>query len=483
MGKWTIVTATALALLLPAAAFSQGPRSASPISTPAAGPAADAAGQPPRPGQIPPSGPPIVLQVSKGTLIRLPAPANTVFVANSDIADVTIKTPSLVYVTAKAPGETVLYAVDAGDHVLLNSIVRVDHDLSRVRESMQAIAPGENVSVSSVDNSLVLSGKVSSAARAEKLRSMAASIAGETKGNVVNRMSVITPNQVNIRVKIAEVDRQALKSIGVNWQKLTGNIQFVTNNPIGSTNITTFNQLATFVGGHNAKTLAVLDALAQENLLTTLAEPNLTATNGQPASFLAGGEFPVPIASTAATAGALPTVTIEFKTFGVSLDVTPTILDADHLSLRVRPEVSQLSSNGAVTLNNFVIPALTVARADTTVQLASGQSFLLGGLIQNNTTQNVSKVPWLGDVPVLGQLFRSEQFQHNQTELVIIVTPYLVQPAVASLATPVDGFRPPHDGQRIIDGDTYRQTLPAPANGPIGTGGQGVIGPVGFRLD
>ena len=483
MGKLTIVTATALALLLPAAAFSQGPRSASPISTPAAGPAADAAGQPARPGQIPPSGPPIVLQVSKGTLIRLPAPANTVFVANSDIADVTIKTPSLVYVTAKAPGETVLYAVDAGDHVLLNSIVRVDHDLSRVRESMQAIAPGENVSVSSVDNSLVLSGKVSSAARAEKLRSMAASIAGETKGNVVNRMSVITPNQVNIRVKIAEVDRQALKSIGVNWQKLTGNIQFVTNNPIGSTNITTFNQLATFVGGHNAKTLAVLDALAQENLLTTLAEPNLTATNGQPASFLAGGEFPVPIASTAATAGALPTVTIEFKTFGVSLDVTPTILDADHLSLRVRPEVSQLSSNGAVTLNNFVIPALTVARADTTVQLSSGQSFLLGGLIQNNTTQNVSKVPWLGDVPVLGQLFRSEQFQHNQTELVIIVTPYLVQPAVASLATPVDGFRPPHDGQRIIDGDTYRQTLPAPANGPIGTGGQGVIGPVGFRLD
>jgi pilus assembly protein CpaC len=510
MGKLPLVLIAALALLMPAGGRAGDPHGgsgagpppgvATAVAKPAQGDAAKAApadsGHFARVAQIPPSGPPIVLQVSKGTLIRLPAPANTVFVANSDIADVTIKTPSLVYVTAKSPGQTVLYAVDAGDHVLLNSSVLVEHDLSRVRDTMRAIAPGENVNVSSVDNSLVLSGNVSNAARAEKLRSMAASIAGETKGNVVNRMTVVTPNQVNIRVKIAEVDRAALKALGVNWTKLfinssTGlanSLGVDTLNPVTSGSITTENLISAAFGGQNGRTQVLLDALAQENLLTTLAEPNLTATNGQPASFLAGGEFPVPIAGTAAGAGGVSTITVEFKTFGVSLDVTPTILDADHLSLRIRPEVSQLTSTGAVSVplsgtSTVTIPALTVTRAETTVQLASGQSFLLGGLIQNNTTQNISKVPWLGDIPVLGQLFRSELFQHNQTELVIVVTPYLVEPTVASLATPTDGFSAPHDAQRVMDADTYRQKLPAPAQGPIEPGGRSLIGPVGFRLD
>ena len=152
--------------------------------------------------------------------------------------------------------------------------------------------------------------------------------------------------------------------------------------------------------------------------------------------------------------------------------------------LRVRPEVSELSTAGAVTINNFSIPALTVRRAETTVELGSGESFALAGLLRNTTTQNVSKVPGLGDIPVLGQLFRSEQFQRNETELVIIVTPYLVKPAetATALALPTDGFQAPHDIQRIVNGDVARQTLP-PARGPLGPGNRGLIGPAGFRLD
>ena len=166
--------------------------------------AAQGAEAPPaRASEVAPGGPPLALEAGKGTLIRLPRPASTVFVANPDVADVQIKSPSLIYVTAKAPGETALYAVDAEDRVLLNRPVRVDHDLSRVRSTVRAIAPGENVTVSSVDNSVVLSGNVSSAGRAERVRSIAASIASETKGNVVNRMAINTPNQVNIRVKVA----------------------------------------------------------------------------------------------------------------------------------------------------------------------------------------------------------------------------------------------------------------------------------------
>ena len=468
------------------------PGTAAAAGQPAAAVPATATPGPASVSEVSPSGPPITLEAGKGTLIRLPRPANTVFVANPEVADVQIKSPSLIYVSAKAPGETALYAVDSDDHVLLNKRVRVEHDLSRLQQSMRSIAPNENVRVSSVDNSLVLSGNVVSAGDAEKLRSLAASIASETKGTVVNRLSVATPNQVSIRVKVAEVNRTVLKSLGVNWNTLTApanganprgsHLNFSSLNPtaVGG-NLP--NSLGVIFGGASWLTQATVDALAQEGLVTTLAEPNLTATNGQPASFLAGGEFPVPVASNVNSG--IQTVTVEFKKFGVSLDVTPTIIDPDHLNLRIRSEVSQLSNQGAVTLNNISISALSVRRAETTVELGSGQSFVLGGLLQNNDTQNVSKIPALGDIPVLGQLFRSEQFQRSESELVIIVTPYLVNPSptVASLAAPTDGLVPAHDAEQFLNGGLYRQRLPEAPRGPAGPAGQGLVGLVGFRLD
>ncbi|HEY4472122.1 MAG TPA: type II and III secretion system protein family protein [Stellaceae bacterium] len=438
--------------------------------------------------QVPAKGPPILLEAGKGTLIRLPRPAATVFIANPDVADVQVKSPSMIYVNAKTPGETVLYAVDADDNVLLNAPIRVEHDVSRLRESLHALIPGENVAVESVDGSLVLKGNVSSASRAERANALATSIASEAKGKVINQLSVATPNQVNLRVKIAEVSRTVLKAFGVNWSKSVGDTQFNTSNPVTGGQIASRNTITFGFGAPGSRIEAQVDALAQEGLLTILAEPNLTATNGQPASFLAGGEFPVPVAGSAANG--IATITVAFKEFGIRLDFTPTIMDAQHVSLRVRPEVSELTNTGAVsvpiTANNTVtIPALTVRRAETTLELGSGESFALGGLLSHSLEQDISKVPGLGDIPILGQLFRSSRFQKGETELVIIVTPYLVKPAatVAALQSPTDGFVTPHDVQTIINGATYRQTLPAGEKVRVAPGAQGLVGPVGFRLD
>jgi pilus assembly protein CpaC len=346
--------------------------------------------------------------------------------------------------------------------------------------------------VKSVDNSLVLTGTVSSAGRAEQARALTAAIARESKdARIINEMSVATPNQVNLRVKVVEIDRQTLKSLGINWST-SGNARFLfnTNNPTTGGQIPTFAQnLIGYTFGPKSQPInVVLDALAQENLVTVLAEPNLTAVSGQTASFLAGGEFPVPIAGTSGGVAGTPTITIEFKKFGVSLDFTPTIIDANHVSLRVRPEVSQLSTTGQVSVPISAtaivnIPALTVRRAETTVELGSGESFAMAGLLENQGQTNISKLPWLGDIPVLGQLFRSEQFQRNETELVIIVTPYLVRPSSTRMATPADGIVPRHDVEQIINAGVYREGLPTQGKGPVGQGGQGLIGPVGFRLD
>ncbi|HJU16432.1 MAG TPA: type II and III secretion system protein family protein [Stellaceae bacterium] len=440
--------------------------------------------------QIRADGRPILLETGKGTLLRLKGSASTVFVANPAVADVQVKSPKLIYITAKAPGETVIYAVDAHDKVLLNAPVRVTPDLTQLRQAMAELVPGQPVTVGSVAGDLVLSGLVASAGDAAKLRALAASAAAESKGaKIIDHLQIATPNQVNLRVRIAEVSRSVLKEFGINWTGVTTglgqNLAFKTNLPTTTQAIVPNSLIFTGIGGQAVN--AELDALATEGFVTDLAEPNLTAMSGQTASFLAGGEFPVPVAGTASTTG-IPTITVEFKQFGVSLAFTPTVIDATHLNLRVRPEVSELSTQGEVSVPlspsaTVTIPALTVRRADTTVELGSGESFALAGLLQNTSQQTVTKVPGLGDLPVLGALFRSNQFQHNESELVVIVTPYLVQPVATRLADPLDGFQLPHDAQRVLDSSTYRQELPAPTRGPLGAGGTGLIGPAGFQLD
>lgn len=234
-------------------------------------------------------------------------------------------------------------------------------------------------------------------------------------------------------------------------------------------------------GGIKTKSLnlnTLIDALDNHGLVTVLAEPNLTAISGEPASFLAGGEFPIPVPAGTGLVG------IDWKKFGVSLNFVATVVSGDRISLHVMPEVSELSSAGAIVIDSISVPALTTRRAETTVDLASGQAFAIAGLLQNNVTQNIDKFPWLGDVPVLGQLFRSEAFQRNESELVIVVTPYLVHPiATASRAlVPTDGFVPSTDGQLVLRANEYQQRPPGSSATPQSSGSAGLAGPVGFDL-
>lgn len=429
---------------------------------------------------------PIVLEVSKGSLIRLDRPASTVFVADPDIADVQVKSPRLIYLLAKAPGETVVYAVDKHEHVLLNRPIRVVHDLSRLRSALHQLLPDARIGVELVDNALVLTGEVNSGKESDEAQLMALRFVKDKK-DLVNKISVDAPNQVNLRVRVAEVRRDVLKQFGINWDAVvrTGSFLFgvATGNPTATaagTLITRNNGTNSIFGALNTGSVdlnGVIDALNSEGLITILAEPNLTAVSGHSATFLAGGEFPILVPERDRT-------TVVFKQFGVSLSFTP-VLVGDRISLKVNPEVSQLSSTGEVKVSGYTIPALTTRRAETTVELGSGQSFAIAGLLQNSITHDLQKVPGLGDLPVLGPLFRSDSFKRNESELVIIVTPYIVRPVDSRrIALPTDGFVPPDDADRLLRGRSYKPHLKRIPRIAHGRGApDGLVGPAGFVLD
>ena len=430
------------------------------------------------------SGVEISIEVNKGRLVRLDRPAQTVFIADPAIADIQVKSPRLVYLMGKLPGETTLFAVDDAEAVLANVAVRVTHNVSRLRETVQALYPEADIAITSIDASLVLDGTVVAASIAEDVRRVAERFAGSPEA-VINRLRVDAPNQVNLRVRIAEVSKGIDKQLGFNWSILGAigsfSLGLATANPFAA-GVTQQTLSSAFgFGGFDFNT--VVDALEEEGLIKILAEPNLTAVSGETASFLAGGEFPILVPDSDGR------VTIEFKKFGVSLAFTPTVIGEAQISLHVRPEVSQLSNENAVSLNNFVIPSLITRRAETTVELGSGQTFAIAGLLQNNVTHDVSKVPGLGDIPVLGGLFRSDRFQRDESELVIIVTPYLVRPITAptaaapTAAAPTDGFAPPHDAERFAVGGTHRRNRDSGPPTTVERDGTRLIGPSGFALD
>lgn len=420
------------------------------------------------------------LEVNKGRLLKLERAARAVFVANPDIADVQIKSPSLVYVLAKGPGETTLFAVDAREQVLASVDLQVSHNLERIRKSISQLHPESQIVVNSVGDTVVIDGVVSSASTAENIRRVAVAAVGDPE-KVMLRVGVDAPTQVNLRVRVAEVSRDIDKQLGFNWSIAgqAAGIAFgvATFNPFNaSVTQNTLSVSGLSLGPFDLN--AVIDALEEEGLISVLSEPNLTALTGETASFLAGGEFPILVPDSDGR------VTIEFKKFGVSLNFTPTLIGNDRVNLHVRPEVSQLSTTNAITLNNFQVPSLTTRRADTTVELGSGQSFAIAGLIQNNVTHDISKFPGLGDVPVLGGLFKSDRFQREESELVIIVTPYIVKPiSQRQLAAPNDGLESPHDWERIINGGTHRQKKSAAPSRTVTKEGETLIGPVGFLLD
>ncbi|MDJ0951024.1 MAG: type II and III secretion system protein family protein [Alphaproteobacteria bacterium] len=419
-----------------------------------------------------PSGVAVRLETRQGRLIRLQRPAGTVFIADADIADVQVKTPQLLYIFGKRAGTTTLYVVDTNDRVLLNRTVSVTHNLSQLQSAIRSLLPGEDIGVRSVNGSIVLSGHASTSAAAEDARDLASRFVRKS-AQIINQLEVTAPQQVNLRVRVTEIARSTLKDIGVNLDVLakTGNfvVALATGNPTVLGGLPAFapinglgppaNQIlntrdesrdSLFTNFNNGTVDAsgLLEALETEGLIKVLAEPNLSALSGETASFLAGGEFPVPVPQDQ------DTITVKFKKFGVSLGFTPTIVDNNRINLKVAPEVSQLSNAGAVILEGFSIPALTVRRAETTIELGSGQSFAIAGLLQNDSNFDIDKTPWLGDIPILGNLFRSEQFQRRETELLIVVTPYVVKPLDAkqivarSNPAPTTG-----DLNRVLTGD------------------------------
>lgn len=402
------------------------------------------------------------IYMSNGKLIQLKSPAASMFVADPAIADIQLPAPDKVFIYGKKPGRTTFFALRA-DGTQSDSInVAVMYNIVDFNRFLRAQAGDVQVQLVETPQGLLLGGVVQTAEAAERVKAIAAHLAGE--GNsVISNLRIAGSTQVSLHVRIAEISRSVMKDLGVNWSAtaatgvftfgFTGGGSSVLSNAVSSVvqNVASGGALP----ARRGNITALIDALASQGLVSILAEPTLTAASGEKASFLAGGEFPIPITQSVSN-----NISVDYRQYGVSLNFTPTVLSDRLISLNVKPEVSELTSTGAVTLNNFQIPAITTRRAETTVQLGSGESLVIAGLIQNRFTTDIDQVPGAGDIPVLGPLFRSSSFQKNESELVIIVTPYLVRPVTnsESLKAPTDKVAPSSDVERILEGRLGRST-------------------------
>lgn len=384
----------------------------------------------------------ITVTVGAGQLIKVDSEFSSLFVANPDVADVEVKSPRLLYLTGVGVGETTLFAVDDNDNVLMSANIRVTHNTDALQQGIARIVKTGRVTATTVDQSLVLSGEVGSPEEAANVMQVAGQFVDDP-ARVVNRMTIAAPTQVNVQVRIAEISRNVDRQLGIKWGALGvntgGSLQF---GFVGGGGPSDGYGAGISYTGSRVSIDFLLQALAEDGLVSILAEPNLTARSGESASFLAGGEYPYAVAQDGGQN------TIVFKDYGIGLNFTPTVLDGNRISLRVATQVSELSF-----AENLTIPSLVTRKAETTVDLGSGQSFAIAGLMQNTSSQQASKMPGLGSIPVLGALFRSNGFKRGQTELVIIVTPIVVKPTSGKrIATPVDNFTPPNDFERILLG-------------------------------
>ena len=481
------------------------------------------------PGTQRPSGE-ILLSTGQGELITLPANVANVWTSNPSVADVYVNNPRQIHLFGKDFGEATVFATSASGAVVFSTNIRVAQNITSIDRMVKVAMPDADVQVTTVGQIAVINGTVKSPQDSEQAQRLVTGLLNpgvnvndpnaQLKIAVINRLRTATPLQVQLQVKFAEVSRSFVKNIGVNFttKDPTGGFQFgmAQGRSPGSFSATdlakyptaTMTQngvtitgaydpstgrfvnpratgLADITRGSDNATMGLagklfgLDVLAAIDLgetigqVTTLANPNLTAQSGETANFLAGGEIPIPVAQ------GLGTTTVEYKQYGISLAFTPTVLADGRISLRVRPEVSQLTSAGAVQLNGVTIPALSTRRSETTVELGSGESMVVGGLLQNSQNNSITKTPGLGDVPILGALFRSNGFQRNETELVIVITPYLVKPVNANqIVLPTDGYKAPNDFDRVflgaLSGSGKGGDRPKPSMAP--TDGQPSVG-------
>jgi len=389
--------------------------------------------------------------VGRSVVINLAEDAADVLVSNPEIADAVLRTPRRIFVIGNTAGQSRLVLFSRSGRELASFDLRVEKDTSDLTRIIRKLMPGTRIHAESVNGSVILSGSAKSTIEAQQAADIAAKFEGAEGGSkIVNLIAVEGKDQVHLKVTVAEVERSIIKQLGVQFSGTvgTGNFTpFFQNTPNFSVNPNIVNQAVggmQFASGATSIT-AQIDALQRDGVIRTLAEPTLTAISGENASFLAGGEFPIPIAQEDNE------VTVEFKKFGVGLDFTPVVLSGGRISLRVKTEVSELSNEGAVTFSNITISALKVRRAESTMELPSGGTLVMAGLLKERYQQAVDGIPGLMQVPIIGSLFKSRDFLRQQSELVVFVTPYVVQPVAASkLERPDKNFMVPSDAETIF---------------------------------
>ena len=475
----------------------------------------------------------LALGKGKSAMIELPIDARDITVANPAVADVVLRTPRRISVLGVTTGVTDAVFFDGMGHPILRLDIHVDQDGSAVADTIARAMPGARVRVEAANNSLILTGEVQSAADASKAQQIAAQYVDKPE-HVLNMLAITGQDQVTLKVRIVEVQRTAIKQLGFNLQAIMGQVG---SNQLLSAFAPTWGVNGALLGGltgagynlnttqqpelqlpctgpgwtpgalcpvvvkspsqasnFDAATLqntagsnglnkanATVQAFERAGLVRTLAEPNLTSVSGEPANFLVGGEFPVPTGQ-----DNNGRVTIDFKQFGVALGFTPVVLSGGRISMKLSTEVSELSNVGSFTLTSgpgaasIVVPSLEVRRAQTTVELPSGGSMMIAGLLQNETKQDIDSLPGLMQVPILGALFRSRDYQNGETELVIIVTPYLVKATSADrMQTPADGLEIATDAQTILLGQ-LNKVYHAP---PEAVAGRSYQGPYGYVIE
>lgn len=398
----------------------------------------------------------ITLNVGAGRIVTLAQPATSLFAADPKVAEVRPASPTSLFVFGVAPGRTTIAAIGEGGTPVAQIDLTVRPSSFGSGEVAGIVRFGlhfPGVDIKATPGGYTVTGHAETPADVERILSSLRPYLAPGQG-IDNRLTVDTPLTVNLQVRVVEVQRTVTRELGINWGAAAANAGgFVTGLSIIDRVAEATNLPDRFLLGYNGANggvNAIIDALAQDQLAVILAEPNLTAQSGETASFLAGGEYPIPIAQQNNT------ISVDYKQYGVSLAFVPTVLAGNRISLKVRPEVSELTTQGAVAISNgnltLNIPALTVRRADTTVELGSGQSFAIAGLLSDNSTQNARGLPYLGELPILGPLFRSTAFQRGQTELVIVVTPYLVRGVSnpSTLVTPTRDLVLSNDLDRIV---------------------------------
>ena len=446
-----------------------------------------------RSGQQLPLNKVVTIARNKSLLVELPRELRDVIVSNPEMVDAVVQSANRVYLIAKKIGQANAFFFDSQGERVLTLEVQIEIDTRPLDHMFRRFISGSNIRTEVLNDTLVLTGTVRNPADSSRAEALAARFANTLepqndqapKEKVINMLVVEGEEQVTLQVKIAEVQREAMKQLGVNlaagFQNANGLVSLLSENRLpvttaegladigqvllngattlpglattnGGTNIINSGISGAFAPGGGSRRIAyTLRALERNGLVRTLAEPNLTAVSGESANFLAGGEFPIPVATEDNT------VTIEFKEFGVGLAFTPVVMSEGRISLKISTEVSELSTNGAVTFSSIAIPALSKRKTESTVELPSGGTLAISGLVSNNIQKNIDGFPGLKEVPILGTLFRSTDFVNKETELVVIVTPYIVRPtSKRKLASPTDGLASATDVKTYLLGHLNR---------------------------